>query len=172
MRVEKQVGPTAIAVLVTLMLGAGSSLAMTLDYTVAGSATLNGNVEIISGTFTYDPTTKNLFSTDLTLTGSAPFAGTYAENAVVLTNGTFITAPASSVPAVELGFADLLSGGPDVIKSVTFFFPTGLADATSVSGSATPAVTPLPAALPLYATGLGALALLRWRRKRRAQAIA
>jgi hypothetical protein len=28
--------------------------------------------------------------------------------------------------------------------------------------------TPLPAALPLYATGLGALALLHWRRKRRA----
>jgi hypothetical protein len=27
--------------------------------------------------------------------------------------------------------------------------------------------TPLPAALPLYATGLGALALLRWRKKRR-----
>jgi hypothetical protein len=30
--------------------------------------------------------------------------------------------------------------------------------------------TPLPAALPLYATGLGALALLRWRRKRKVQA--
>ena len=30
--------------------------------------------------------------------------------------------------------------------------------------------TPLPAALPLYATGLGALALLRWRRKRKAAA--
>ena len=30
--------------------------------------------------------------------------------------------------------------------------------------------TPLPAALPLYATGIGALALLRWRRKRKAAA--
>jgi hypothetical protein len=30
--------------------------------------------------------------------------------------------------------------------------------------------TPLPAALPLYATGLGALALLRWRRQRKATA--
>jgi hypothetical protein len=30
--------------------------------------------------------------------------------------------------------------------------------------------TPLPTALPLYATGLGALALLRWRRKRKAAA--
>jgi len=30
--------------------------------------------------------------------------------------------------------------------------------------------TPLPAALPLFATGLGVLGLLAWRRKRKAQA--
>jgi hypothetical protein len=30
--------------------------------------------------------------------------------------------------------------------------------------------TPLPAGLPLFATGLGALRLLGWRRKRRASA--
>jgi hypothetical protein len=34
------------------------------------------------------------------------------------------------------------------------------------------ATTPLPAALPLFATGLGALGLLGWRRKRKAQATA
>jgi len=32
--------------------------------------------------------------------------------------------------------------------------------------------TPIPAALPLFATGLGALGLLGWRRKRKAQAAA
>jgi hypothetical protein len=31
--------------------------------------------------------------------------------------------------------------------------------------------TPLPAALPLFATGLGALGLFGWRRKRTAQAV-
>jgi hypothetical protein len=31
--------------------------------------------------------------------------------------------------------------------------------------------TPLPAALPLFATGLGGLGLLGWRRKRKAQAV-
>lgn len=35
-----------------------------------------------------------------------------------------------------------------------------------------PAVTPLPAALPLFATGLVALGLLGWRRKRKAAAMA
>ena len=34
------------------------------------------------------------------------------------------------------------------------------------------AATPLPAALPLFASGLGALGLLGWRRKRKAQAAA
>jgi len=33
------------------------------------------------------------------------------------------------------------------------------------------AATPLPAALPLFATGLGGLGLLGWRRKRKAQAL-
>jgi hypothetical protein len=37
---------------------------------------------------------------------------------------------------------------------------------------ATEVTTPLPAALPLFATGLGGLGLLGWRRKRKAQAIA
>ena len=36
----------------------------------------------------------------------------------------------------------------------------------------TATTTPLPAALPLFATGLGALGLLGWRRKRKSQAAA
>ena len=34
-----------------------------------------------------------------------------------------------------------------------------------------PTVTPLPAALPLFATGLGALGLLGWRRNKKVQAL-
>ena len=44
---------------------------------------------------------------------------------------------------------------------------------TGLTGSFTPVgATPLPAALPLFATGLGALGLLGWRRKRKAAAAA
>jgi hypothetical protein len=39
-------------------------------------------------------------------------------------------------------------------------------------GNGSVAATPLPAALPLFATGLGALGLLGWRRKRKGAAIA
>ena len=42
-------------------------------------------------------------------------------------------------------------------------------DGTYIVGTA---ITPLPAALPLIATGIGALGLLGWRRKRKAQAVA
>ena len=38
----------------------------------------------------------------------------------------------------------------------------------SWSGSGTFLVTPLPAALPLFGTGLGMMGLLGWRRKRKA----
>jgi hypothetical protein len=50
---------------------------------------------------------------------------------------------------------------PDPIASESF----------QILGTALAAETPLPAALPLFATGLGALGLLGWRRKRKAAAL-
>jgi hypothetical protein len=41
---------------------------------------------------------------------------------------------------------------------------------TGIINFGVPAPVPLPGALPLFATGLGALGLLGWRRKRKAQA--
>jgi hypothetical protein len=45
-------------------------------------------------------------------------------------------------------------------------------DTVTVDFSVGPAITPTPAALPLFATGLAGLGLLGWRRKRKAQAVA
>jgi hypothetical protein len=45
-------------------------------------------------------------------------------------------------------------------------------DVTFTDQADVASTTPLPAALPLFATGLGALGLLGWRRKRKAAAIA
>ena len=51
------------------------------------------------------------------------------------------------------------------------FYVSGLAYDTGGTGT-TNGSTPLPAALPLFAGGLGVLGLLGWRRKRKAQATA
>ena len=58
-----------------------------------------------------------------------------------------------------------------VLSSTTNAFE--FADLTVGSGAFTPFTpTPLPGALPLFATGFGALGLFGWRRKRKAAAIA
>ena len=54
---------------------------------------------------------------------------------------------------------------------VTCLDPFGGFELTTTAVTA-PTPTPLPAALPLFATGLGALGLLGWRRKRKGAALA
>jgi len=61
-----------------------------------------------------------------------------------------------------------LSGSYEILQAIE---AGGFYDSTSVYDRAPTlsaiAATPLPAALPLFATGLGALGLLGWRRKRK-----
>jgi hypothetical protein len=66
----------------------------------------------------------------------------------------------SAVAAVDPYFD--LSNLPD---GVTFLISNGI-------GNELPNATPIPAALPLFASGLGALCLLGWRRKKKAAALA
>jgi hypothetical protein len=62
----------------------------------------------------------------------------------------------------------LPSGGPGRYPGDGNPF-TGAGNFTVSEFTADVQATPLPAALPLFATGLGALGLLGWRRKRKAQ---
>jgi hypothetical protein len=61
-----------------------------------------------------------------------------------------------------------------VCQCGNIFFETASGSLGSiVNGTAVPlSAVPLPTALPLFATGLGALGLLGWRRKRKAAALA
>jgi hypothetical protein len=63
--------------------------------------------------------------------------------------GVFVANPGGSITDDDVGFSST-------------FTPAG----TTVGD---PAATPLPAALPLFATGLGGLGLLGWRRKRKSR---
>jgi hypothetical protein len=76
---------------------------------------------------------------------------------------------------MTVSIANILS---DALKASAFvdpFFgtPPGYElDISNGIGNSALSPTPLPAALPLFATGLGGLGLLGWRRKRKAQAVA
>jgi hypothetical protein len=91
-------------------------------------------------------------------TGSSPFN---------LTGSVNITDPMSfaqyEVPASFTRFAVFVQGEPDIGQRINSVSSTSF----TVTYDYTPAATPLPAALPLFATGLGALGLLGWRRKRK-----
>jgi hypothetical protein len=66
-----------------------------------------------------------------------------------------------------------------VLVSAQFQFGTGPTDGALITPTCTadctqsgppPSTTPLPAALPLFATGLGGLGVLGWRRKKKSAA--
>ena len=120
------------------------------------------------------------YATDLIFT--APVSGTYSLTSTFFGDQRFI----------DVGVDVLVNGSAVFTSNVTFFgdvvpFDTTL---TLAAGDTVPfavqqgsgnqntgrdasltVVTPLPAALPLFATGLGGLGLVGWRRKRKAQAI-
>jgi hypothetical protein len=136
--------------------------------------------DTLTGTFTIDPTNLSNFpAIDINITGNF-FTGTYnVPGGCSICNppyppaGSVTGTDASIDTAVVLVFQNALSTSPDPITAVWFFNSLAgnlLLVSTSASGTATPATppaTPLPAALPLFVTGLGALGLLFWRGKRK-----
>lgn len=82
------------------------------------------------------------------------FLGNYVAtyNASITVGGSILFPPCEGSPGVTCP------------RNTTLFFTYDL------SGSTPVLVTPLPAALPLFATGLGVCGLFGWRRKRKAMA--
>ena len=132
----------------------------------------------LSGTFDYNGTFSNI---SITATGGIVSGDVF--NTDSGSTSTLLVAKASDYDALTLAFATALpsSGGGsvgvtgDTVSSKgLFIFSDGnialssefIADSGSVSTE-----TPLPAGLPLFATGLGAMGVLGWRKKRKASAM-
>jgi hypothetical protein len=78
----------------------------------------------------------------------------------------------------DVNIAAFVGGTPELVFSSSTFgmgvwcTGVGTTSCNSDGGAASVWTTPLPAALPLFATGIGGLGLLGWRRKRKARAAA
>ena len=94
-------------------------------------------------------------NTDVTVTGSDGTSASFAPG-----NGNNPLTFSDTTPLTSLQITTLRT------TPLSSFQISGLATSTP------PPEIPVPGALPLFASGLGALGLLGWRRKRRAQAVA
>jgi hypothetical protein len=82
--------------------------------------------------------------------------------------GDIQAGPGQSIYSYNLAPGQLGATNGDVVD-LTQYFPQDYSDQASVDDAGT-WTTPLLAALPLFATGLGTLGLLGWRRKRKPDA--
>jgi hypothetical protein len=128
-----------------------------------------GGTGTITGSFAFDGT--NL--TNVNLMASGAISADYTSGSLGapgtfdFTNGTTVTTLVVTTPV------SFSAPNPLVLSATSFIGSSSIIEDTFglhiTSGSLDP--TPLPAALPLFATGIGGLGLLGWRRKRKAKAV-
>ena len=184
--------PTNAATFTTTLLGSNEAPANASTATGTATVTLNGNILTVDETFSgliggvasgahihccappgNNPAVNNAviavpfpFSPAVPAfpaTTSGTYSNTFDLSLAATYNPVFITNNGGTVGSAEAAFILGLENGQAYANIHDATFPGGEIRGWLVA-------TPLPAALPLFATGLGALGLLGWRRKRKAQA--
>ena len=128
--------------------------------------------EVLTVTFGTALTIDKIFLLDLFTSPN----GREAERATVAYNGgsVDINADPNKTPNGDSGFRVFEFSTPIVTSFLQFSAPTipGVNDSLGVNDHAVAGIsaTPLPAALPIYLTGLGLMGLLGWFKRRRASA--
>jgi hypothetical protein len=138
----------------------------------------SGN-DTIFGSFTSASTSTIDFSSppNILISGGS-FTETFGAGKLFGTSSGSGTASGTGTATLTLDFVftggtGLFAGATGNAKATGTITQTSPTTESITNGSYTgtlEVVTPLPAALPLFATGLGALGLLGWRRKRKAAA--
>jgi hypothetical protein len=159
------------------LLFSGSGPARAVTYDVSGS---NGVGYTLTGTIVADATLSTITSVNLIETSSSASSITsfisYSSPVLVIDPSIYGTVflsfaggptPAQLAALIPGYFQTTYGCGTDPICVAILTQDSFVATATAEVSA-----TPLPAALPLFAGGLGALGLLGWRRKRKAPALA
>jgi hypothetical protein len=129
-----------------------------------GSIT-NTDIDLIAGhTYTISYTSI--------LQGFAPGSTPTEDYSVRLGSNLFTETVGPSVTANSISFVDATTqlGAALIFASITNLDNVHGPVLSDISVTDTVSTTPLPAALPLFATGLGAMGLFGWRRKRKLRA--
>ena len=176
---------TATALFVGAAFSSLPANASTIDWTLSGVTFDDGGTA--TGTFSTDSTSGDVTAFDIVTTagttlGGATYdstaSGIYSSDGVYSPN-SFIVENFNTSTYVNFEFVNSLTtpGTDDLILSVgtdyasyecNFCNPVrGIVSGDAVSGDNVGA-TPLPTTIPLFASGLGALGLLGWRRRRKA----
>ena len=156
-------------------------LATLLSVSSAHAAT----VSVTPDVSVFDVLVGDFGSIDLTITATLSPGEVFdhIEFDAINLNMIFNNSPCTTTSCIKsVGFFALFSGGTLVLDADLFLRDVNGAPFFSATAGAvviaravdsidpTPTETPIPAALPLFASGLGALGLLTWRRKRQAVA--
>jgi hypothetical protein len=133
----------------------------TLELVVVTDSSFN---DTFSGTFSYDTTIDRTFAVSIVVSCSSGAVctdpGTYTGGGNLTTNEG-LTGFDFTSPNLYFAFANPITGAADPVVAIEFVGTGFRADTGEI------APTPLPAAFPLFATCLGAMGLLGWRRKRK-----
>jgi hypothetical protein len=177
-----QANPTDVTQTISdldITISSGSTAGSTL-----ASSSSQGNIVAPDGTFDPGPPISTPgwgltagTSTTLSLDDTGPFnfilgppgSGSLYSNA----DASIVAGSSEFSPFLNIQAIFMISGAgltaDTIISGVDFSF--GNSPSTNVPGVPPVTTTPLPTALPLFGTGLGALGLLGWRRKRKAQMV-
>ena len=103
--------------------------------------------------------------------GDATVNNFFVDGGVILSGGFLDTFAAFNSFGPDTVTLRLVIGQPTSVDLGFFTQSFNFCGECLTTGPLKSNSTPLPAALPLFATGLGALGLLGWRRKRKAAAV-
>ena len=129
-----------------------------LETTISGSVSDANSANLLSVTTCFEPGNS--------LTPCSVVGDTLQQNPNITSSESFSDTASLLVASLGAPF--------ELVQELELTFGEGAVSLT-LTTDLTPnplSSTPLPAALPLFATGLGAMGLFGWRRKRKAQAVA